>query len=165
MEEKQNDLDAFNQYFEYKQSGYTTNKAIYLLHEKIGTSERSIWNWYKEFDWKIKEQERQAEVNRIIEKEQNEEIAKNKVKYLKINHKLLDKFINDDFPIEIESIKDYDIIIKLCLLLQEEATVINKGQNINIDVVKDYNELFDEDLMEKILHEEEELEEREDIPE
>ena len=112
-----------------------------------------------------KEQERQIEVNKIIEKEQNEEIAKNKVKYLKINHKLLDKFINDDFPVEIESIRDYDTIIKLCLLLQEEATVINKGQNINIDVVKDYNDLFDEDLMEKILDEEEHTEQREDIPE
>ena len=84
---------------------------------------------------------------------------------MKINHKLLDKFINDDFPVEIESIRDYDTIIKLCLLLQEEATVINKGQNINIDVVKDYNDLFDEDLMEKILDEEEHTEQREDIPE
>ena len=135
------------------------------MFEKTGLTERTIWTWYKELDWKLKEQERQIEVNKIIEKEQNEEIAKNKVKYLKINHKLLDKFINDDFPVEIESIRDYDTIIKLCLLLQEEATVINKGQNINIDVVKDYNDLFDEDLMEKILDEEEHTEQREDIPE
>lgn len=165
MDEQQKHIDAFNQYFEYKQSGYTTSKAIHLVHEKTGLTERTIWTWYKELDWKLKEQERQIEVNKIIEKEQNEEIAKNKVKYLKINHKLLDKFINDDFPVEIESIRDYDTIIKLCLLLQEEATVINKGQNINIDVVKDYNDLFDEDLMEKILDEEEHTEQREDIPE
>lgn len=162
MKEEQIHLDAFETYFGYKQENLTTNKSINLIAEKYGYSQRTIWKWYKEFNWKTKEQKRRNEISEIIAKKHNQEIAKNKSNYLKVAHKLLDNFINEDFPTEIESVRDLETIVKLCLLLQEEATEISKGEQVQVDITEQVNKLFDEDKMKMILEQENMIPEEQD---
>lgn len=158
MEQEQIHLDAFETYFGYKQENLTTNKSINLIAEKYGYTPRTIWKWYKEFKWKEEEQKRRQELNEIIIRKHNNEIIKNKSNYLKLAHKLLDNFIEDDFPTEIESVRDLETVIKLCLLLQEEATEISKGEQVQVDLTEQVNKLFDEDKMREILEQEQDSE-------
>ena len=86
-----------------------------------------------------------------MEIKSNKDFAENRLKYLNINHKLLDTFVKNDFPVEIESIKDLDIVIKNCLVLQEQPTDIQKTSNVNINTSMD--KYFDDELLDEILNE------------
>ena len=66
----------------------------------------------------------------------------------------LDNFIKEDFPTEIGNVRDLETVIKLCLLLQEEATEISKGEQVQVDLTDQVNKLFDEDKMKAILEQE-----------
>lgn len=161
-EEKQHQLDAFETFLEYRLNNQTINKSINLVAEKYDYSDRTIWKWYKWFDWKSREQVRRAEINEITIKKHNQEIAKNKSNYLKVAHKLLDNFIKEDFPTEIGNVRDLETVIKLCLLLQEEATEISKGEQVQVDLTDQVNKLFDEDKMKAILEQENMIEHKPD---
>lgn len=153
-EEKQIHLDAFETFLEYRLNNQTINKSINLVAEKYDYAPRTVWIWYKDFDWKSRERTRRAEINEITIKKHNQEIAKNKNNYLKVAHKILDNFIQSDFPTEIVSVRDLETVIKLCLLLQEEATEISKGEQVQVDLTEQVNKLFDEDKMREILEQE-----------
>ena len=152
--EKQHQLDAFETYLEYRLNNQTIHKSINLTAEKHEVTARQVWKWYKWFDWKRRENKRRAEIHEITVKKHNQEIAKNKNNYLKVAHKVLDNFIQDDFPTEIANVRDLETIVKLCLLLQEEATEISKGEQVQVDLTDQVNKLFDEDKMKEILEQE-----------
>lgn len=158
-EEKQVHLDAFESFLEFRLNNQTINKSINLVAEKYDYANRTVWKWYKWFDWKHREKQRRAEIHEITVRKHNQEIAKNKSNYLKVAHKLLDNFINDGFPTEIGSVRDLETTIKLCLLLQEEATEISKGEQVNVDLTEQVNNLFDKDKMKLILEQEKMMEE------
>lgn len=88
-----------------------------------------------------------------MEKKDNQTLAENRANYLKILHKLLDDYIKDGFPAQIESVKDLETVIKNCLVLQNAPSEVVKNDNTNINVNAD--SLFDEDLMRKIAEQEE----------
>lgn len=161
-EEKQIHLDAFETFLEFRLNNQTINKSINLVAEKYDYSVRTVWIWYKDFDWKSREKQRRAEIHEITVKKHNQEIAKNKNNYLKVAHKLLDNFINDDFPTEIASVRDLETVVKLCLLLQEEATEISKGEQVQVDLTEQVNKLFDEDKMRTILEQENMIKDEDD---
>lgn len=161
-EEKQLHLDAFEAFLDYRLNNQTKSKSIRLVAEKFDYTSRQVWKWYKWFDWEERERKRRAEINEITIKKHNQEIARNKSNYLKVAHKLLDNFIQEDFPTEIGNVRDLETVIKLCLLLQEEATEISKGEQVNVDLTEQVNRLFDEDKMKKILVEERMLDENDD---
>ena len=73
---------------------------------------------------------------------------------MKILHKILDQFIKDGFPVKIESMKDLDIIIKNCLVLQDAPSEVIKQDTVNVNIGAE--SLFDDELMKKIIKEEEE---------
>ena len=153
-EEKQIHFDAFETYLEFRLNNQSVSKSIKLVGEKYEYSNRMVWKWYKWFDWRNRERERRAEIQELTIKKHNQEIAKNKNNYLKVAHKLLDNFVNDDFPTEIASVRDLETVVKLCLLLQEEATEISKGEQVQVDLTSQVNKLFDKDKMLNILEQE-----------
>lgn len=51
MNELQRHIDAFEKYFQYKQSGKITHDAIKLVALELGFSENAVYTWKKEFDW------------------------------------------------------------------------------------------------------------------
>ena len=95
-----------------------------------------------------------------MEEEEIKTLAQNRLNYLKIMHKILDNFIQDDFPVEINNVRDLETVIRNCLVLQEAPTEYTKNMNTNMDI--NANTLFDEEKMRKILEEEKE-EEEEDL--
>ena len=150
-EEKQIHYDAFESYLEYRLNNQSVSKSISLVAEKYEYANRTVWKWYQWFDWKTREAVRRQEIQELTVRKHNQEIARNKSNYLKVAHKLLDNFINDGFPTEIGNVRDLETVVKLCLLLQEEATEISKGEQVQVDLTDQVNKLFDEDKMRSIL--------------
>jgi hypothetical protein len=146
MKELQRHIDAFEIYFQKKQGGHDTAEAISLASIECNFSETSLYTWKKEFDWDGREAIRAAEINRKVQQKTDNSIIKNKANYLTFYHKLLNN-LKKDFDIEIENIRDLDIVVKGALNLQGEAT-----EHTRISESK--NEIFDKDAQKKILEEE-----------
>ena len=62
----------------------------------MGVKERTMWKWYKELGWKVKQDKKSEEIAKLVDKKSTKEFAENRIKYLKIFHKILDKFIKDE---------------------------------------------------------------------
>lgn len=124
MREKQKHIDAFD-YF-YQLGGAASNENCRLVAEKFQISERTFWNWYKKLGWKERVHLRNIDVGKRVEEKTNTTIADNKANYLSYVHKLFNdwkaKVDAGEVPVEIKSVSDVDKIVKLALLLQDEAT-------------------------------------------
>ena len=152
MKEQKKHLDAFSYFFNLLEKGYTLTDSIGLTGEHCNVTERAVWNWYSEFEWENKTNIKRAKILEKMEEEENKTLAQNRLNYLKIMHKLLDNFIQDDFPVDISNVRDLETVIRNCLVLQEAPTEYTKNMNTNIDI--EANNLFDEEKMRKILEEE-----------
>lgn len=157
MKEKPKHLDAFRYFFALTEKGHEVTDAIPLTAEHCGVKPRTVWRWYKEFDWDSRSDEKRAKIQAEVERKENQTLAQNKINYLNILHKLLDDMIKKGFPVEIESVTDLEKVIKNCLLLQNAPTDVTKTDNVNVHV--DASEYFDEELIDKIIAEEIEAEE------
>jgi hypothetical protein len=123
MKEKQKHLDAFELF--YTLGGEASQENCTRVSDKFQITERTFWNWYKKLGWKDRVHLRNIDVNEEVVQRTNSKIADNKAKYLTYVHKLFDdwkKKVDDgDAPVEIKSASDVDKIVKLALLLQDEA--------------------------------------------
>jgi hypothetical protein len=147
--------DAFYRYFTHLENGCNHTQAINKAADESGITERTMFRWYKKFNWEDKTIRKQAEIAREMERKSTKDFAENRLKYLNIYHRLLDMFVKQDFPAEIETIKDLDLVTKNCLVLQEQPTEIQKTTNTNIEI----NSLFDDDLLNEIIEEDNEEQE------
>lgn len=143
--------NAFEIYFAYLEEGLLHTQAIKKTAEDIGVTPRTVFRWSKKFNWEEKRIRKQAAIAREIEIQTTKNFAENRIKYLNILHKLLDNFVKKDLPVDVESMKDLDLVIKNCLILQEQPTEVVKTQNVNMDMKM--NELFDDELLNEILDE------------
>lgn len=160
MKEKKKQIDAFAYFFNLLEKGYTLTESIGLTGEHCNVTERTVWNWYSQLDWEKRTQDKRAKILEKMEEEEIKTLAQNRLNYLKIMHKILDNFIQDDFPVEINNVRDLETVIRNCLVLQEAPTEYTKNMNTNMDI--NANTLFDEEKMRKILEEEKEEEEEEE---
>lgn len=156
MKEKPKHIDAFHYFFALTEKGHTITDSIKITSEHVGVLPRTVWKWYTEFDWNTKSDVKRAKIIKEMEEKENQTLAQNRANYLNILHKELDDFIKADFPAKIESIKDLEIVIKNCLLLQEAPTEVTKTSNVDVKI--DASDFFDEELMDKIIEEELEAE-------
>ena len=160
MREQRKHMDAFSYWFTLTEKGHTISESVNATAEHCGVSVRSVWVWYDEFDWDERARLKREDINRRIEEQENQTLAENRANYLKILHKLLDDYIKDGFPVQIETVKDLETVIKNCLVLQDAPTDVIKNNTTQINV--DAEQLFDENLMRKITQQEELLEEEEE---
>lgn len=151
--EQRTHLDAFNYWFSLTEKGYTTTQAVEVTAEHCSVNLRTIWKWHDAFDWKVRAEQRRKEIQKELEKKDNQTLADNKANYLKILHKILDDYIKDGFPVGIESVKDLETVLKTCLVLQNAPSEVVKNDNTNVNI--DAESLFDEDLMRQISEQEE----------
>ena len=136
MKEFQRHHNAFELYFSFIQSNKTKSESIIRVASEYNVANSTLWRWHKEFNWDERAHLRNIEINKQIEKKTNTIIADNKAKYLTFIHKLFDdwkkKVDNGEFPVEIKSASDVDKIVKLALLLQDEAgEIIEKQITVN----------------------------------
>ena len=134
MNEKQKHLNAFELFFTL--GGIASDENFSKISVKFHVTARTVWNWYKKFGWKERVHLRNIEVNKEVIEKTNSTIAANKAKYLTYAHKLFDdwkkKVDSGEFPVEIKSASDVDKIVKLALLLQDEAGEIIENK-VTID--------------------------------
>lgn len=151
MKERQKHIEAFQYFFTLLEKGHTPTDSVKTTAEHCGVIPRTVWKWYKEFDWDGRAEIKRKKIVEEMEKEEIKTLAQNRLNYLNILHKLLDDLIKEGFPIKIESIKDLDLVYKNCLLLQNAPTEVTKNSNVNVNMGV---EEFDEDLIDKIIAEE-----------
>ena len=137
MKEKQKHLDAFELF--YRMGGIASQESCSKVADKLQISERTFWNWYKKFGWSERVHIRNIDVNKKVIEKTNTQLAANKAKYLTYVHKLIDdwkkKVDAGEIPVEIKSASDVDKIVKLALLLQDEAGEIIENK-VTIDKEK-----------------------------
>lgn len=151
MKEKQVHLDAFEKYFQHKQSGKNTEDSIKLLISDFKVTRKSIYVWKKEFNWDERETLRSLEINKKVEEKTNTNIVDSKAGYLSIINHALDNYVNEvkqgkRKPVEVKGTYDLNNLIKLGLLVQGEATEhireeSNQNHKIKLDKI---NDLFKE---------------------
>ena len=144
LKEQQRHKDAFEKYFTYKQSGKSNEESIKLLIGDIGVTRKSLYAWKKEFDWDGREALRSNEIQKGVEEKTNTTIIENKTRYLSFYHKLLDELEKN--PVTIKNVNDLQMVIKGCLLLQDEPTEHTKETNttdVNLhDKVREREEYY-----------------------
>jgi len=144
MKEFQRHHDAFELYFSYIQSNKTKSESIIGVASEYNLANSTMWRWHKEFNWDERAHLRNIEINKQVEKKINNTIADNKAKYLTFIHKLMDdwkrKVDKGEVPVEIKSASDVDKIVKLALLLQDEAGEIIENQ-ISVNMEKSMERL------------------------
>jgi len=160
MREQRKHMDAFSYWFGLTEKGYTISESVKATAEHCDVAVRTIWVWYDEFDWNDRAVKKREDINKKMEEQENQTLAENRANYLKILHKLLDNYIKDGFPVQIETVKDLETVIKNCLVLQDAPTDVIKNNTTQVNI--DAEQLFDEGLMMKIAQQEEELENEKD---
>ena len=146
--------DAFNYYFSRKQEGDSNAEAMRQTAKEFNVSFRTIENWYYNMNWKQKSAQRTEQIQKEVERMENNTFAKNKKKYLDIYHRILYEFVEDGLPAKIESIRDLETVIKNSLLLQDAPTEVTKTETEHSGKVEVATPLFDRAKMEKILEQE-----------
>ena len=107
--------------FEYYYSlGEHRNLSSVAIHFKF--SERSLAKWSKEFNWQERILQRDIEIGKKLEKKTNTTVLNEKAKY----RELIKNAIAGMGDIKVESVKDYETLVKLDLLLMGEATEESK---------------------------------------
>ena len=155
MIEQKRHIDAYYYWFNLTEKGLNTSDAIIETANHFQLEKRTIWKYYSEFNWKERAITKRQEIVKEVEKKENKTLAENRVQYLRILHKLLDEYVKAGLPSKIESVKDLEIIIKNCLILQDSPSEVTKQKNTtDVNVNVNPNELFDEELMQKIIEEE-----------
>jgi len=154
MKEKPKHIDAFQFWFGLTEKGYNTTDSVRTTAQHSGVLPRTIWKWYKEFGWEERADKKRLQILAEVEKQENRTLVENRLNYLKILHKVLDKFIKDGFQLDVKTAKDLETIIKTCLIVQDAPSEVIKQDTVNLHIGAD--SLFDEDLMKQILEEEEE---------
>ena len=149
MKELQRHLDAFELYFQYKQSGCNTKQSISKVMVELKWSESALYNWKEEFDWDGREAIRSLEINKELQKKTNTSIVDNKIQYLGIYHRLLKKLADNGYDIDIKCINDLNLVVKGALLVQDEPT-----EHIKEDSSQTHSVDFKNNNQNKILEEE-----------
>ena len=150
MKEKLRHIEAFELF--YSLNGKASNENVRKVAEECHISERTVWRWYKKFNWKERIEQRDIINAKSLEKKTNKTIVNTRADYraeiktqLKILKAILNKVIKEfkaDNIIDVENtgqLKDvvncYEKLGKLDLLMMGEATE-EKDVNIRVDLIE-----------------------------
>jgi len=131
MKEKLKHIEAFE--FFYSMGGAASNKNVRKMSEKCQVSDRTIWRWYKKFNWKERVDQRNIENAKSLGKKTDKAVVNTKANYraeIKTQLNILKAILNN----VIKEIKAHNII-----------DVNNTGQLK--DVVNCYEKLGKLDLL------------------
>ena len=129
MKEKIKHKEAFE--FFLSIGGMASDKNVRKVAENWQVSERTIWRWYKKYNWKERVEQRNIENGKKLEKKVDKAIVQSKANYRALISKVVKKFEEKlkGGKIRIERPEDLNVMAKLDLLLMGEAV-----ENIDIKV-------------------------------
>ncbi len=150
MKEKLRHTEAFELF--YGSGGKASNKNVRKVADKCHVSERTIWRWYKKFNWKERIEQRDIANAKSLEKKTNKTIVNTRADYraeIKTQLSILKAILNNVIKeikahniIDINNtgqLKDvvncYEKLGKLDLLMMGEATE-EKDINIKVDLIE-----------------------------
>jgi len=146
MKEKLRHIEAFELF--YSLGGKASNKDVRKVADKCQVSERTIWRWYKKFNWKERVDQRNIENAKSLGKKTNKTVVNTKADYraeIKTQLSILKAILNNAIKeikagniIDVNNtgqLKDivncYEKLGKLDLLMMGEAT---EEKDLNIKV-------------------------------
>lgn len=150
MKEKLRHIEAFELF--YSLSGKASNENVRKVADECHVSERTIWRWYKKFNWKERIEQRDIVNAKSLEKKTNKTIVNTRADYraeIKTQLKILKAILNNVIKeikanniIDVNNtgqLKDvvncYEKLGKLDLLMMGEATE-EKDINIRVDLIE-----------------------------
>ena len=150
MKEKLRHIEAFELF--YSLSGKASNENVRKVADECHVSERTIWRWYKKFNWKERIEQRDIVNAKSLEKKTNKTIVNTRADYraeIKTQLKILKAILNNVIKeikanniIDVNNtgqLKDvvncYEKLGKLDLLMMGEATE-EKDINIKVDLIE-----------------------------
>ena len=89
MKEKPKHIDAFLYFFALTEKGHSATDAVDCTAEHAGVKPRTVWRWYKEFNWEDKADAKRLKILEEVEKQESKTLAENRANYLRILHKVL----------------------------------------------------------------------------
>lgn len=127
MKENNKHIEAFEYYYSCGASrGYRD------VARKFSTSLTSITNWAKAFNWQERVEQRNIEVARKLEAKSISTVVNEKANYRKIIKAQIGEYVKkiQEGKVKIESISDFEKMVKLDLLLMGEGTenVVHSGE-------------------------------------
>ena len=121
--EKQEHRDAFEMWYLLGNDTPTDVRAE-ILAEEFNRARSTIYEWKRRYHWDERSEERDLKIHEKVERRTNQTITDNKVRYLELVHKSIEKYEDDIknglIPVEIKKSTDLDRVIKLALLIQGE---------------------------------------------
>lgn len=113
MKETLQHKEAFEYYYSLGE-----NRGYREVAQKFNTSLTTLAKWGKTFNWQERVTQRDIEISKQLEKKTNTTVLNEKANY----RKLIKEAITNMNDIKIESVKDYETLVKLDLLLMGEST-------------------------------------------
>ena len=135
MKEKIKHKEAFE--FFLSIGGMASDKNVRKVAENWQVSERTIWRWYKKYNWKERVEQRNIENGKKLEQKVDKVIVQSKANYRALISKVVKKFEEKlkGGKIRIERPEDLNIMAKLDLLLMGENPE-DKNLEINVTINK-----------------------------
>jgi len=150
MKEKLKHIEAFELF--YSLGGKASDKSCIKVAVKLQVSERTIWNWYKKFNWRERVDQRNIENAKSLGKKTDRAVINTRADYraeiktqLSILKAILNNVIKDIKAHNIIDINNtgqlkdvvncYEKLGKLDLLMMGEATE-EKDLNIKVDLTE-----------------------------
>lgn len=116
MKETLQHKEAFEYYYSLGE-----NRGYREVAQKFNTSLTTLAKWGKAFNWQERVTQRDIEISKQLEKKTNTTVLNEKANY----RRLIKEAIENMDDIKIESVKDYETLVKLDLLLMGENTEKN----------------------------------------
>ncbi len=137
MKEKLKHREAFE--FFYSLGGEASEKNARKVAEKYQVSERTIWRWYKQFNWRERVEQRDIENAKKLKAKTDRAIVNSKADYRALIKKTVDLYKKrlEEGKIIINRPQDLDTLIKADLTLMGEST---NDIEIKVKLPKDLEE-------------------------
>lgn len=118
-----NKSEAFNKYYELVSTNVKPRKAILMLKDEYGVSEKTIYNWRHDYEWDKRATERSIKINKELAKDiqnQADKAVKDfKKPFISILNRLIKECIHNN-RVEIKTPKELVTVMETVVKLQKE---------------------------------------------
>lgn len=131
MKETLRHIEAFEYYY-----ALGSARSLSKVAKQFKVAVQTVHRWNDRLNWQEKLEERDVEIAELLQAECKNEAVMSKLKYRKVIKKAMDQFIRSLLcgNVKIDSISDFERLLKADLLLAGEAT---ERSDINANIRAD----------------------------
>lgn len=130
MKESLRHREAFEFYYSLGEA-----RSMQKVADHFNLAKSTVHTWSKKFNWTERIEQRDFEIGRKLEEKTNDTILDEKAKLLAITKKLRTDFAKrvQKEEVQVESVQDFERIVKIMLLLMGEATEKTEQESKVVD--------------------------------